>query len=418
MLQWFFILPILFIFFAKGNASTITDLNYSLKDLEILELQENYEEFFEHAKDIRPSERSAIWKEMAQNMAQGLVFSKSSKKDFKQSTYLKIEELAEWPEIKDNEIFLVKRANYLTLYFEECVSLKYPYCQQEMIKSWSRSDMPIPAHVELGLAFADILQKKLADVSLENTDQVSTNQAALLKKGETLNPHSLQLFKNAFSDRFGAIYCLRENVQKLALEQLLSMNLKYLNPPEARIKITSVISDNCLNAMANYLHHKLKSSDRKIRETVYLVLNLKHLTRGKEEDAYLVRYLLDGPEVGDTFNEAWNRLEKLGLNFERRQNVLKELLALDYLPDKILNHFDQKKKKVILDRFKNYFPEYFDLYGKNCYGFYSGSMNFDNGNPTINCQKLIELSHLNSYIVPDLAQKIKALPYFKKQSEK
>lgn len=416
MMRW---LQIFFIFahlfnFATSMASA--DNIYSLKDLEILERQESYDEFFLHAKDVRPSERGPLWKAMVQNMAEGIAFSKTTKKDFKRSTLAQIENLAEWPEIRENEIFAVKRSEYLINYFKECVREKYPYCQAELEKSWRKSDLVLPTYVELGLAFSDILKQISQNKNPEGLDQV-TLSASSLKKDEKvgLSSHSYELFKNAFSIRFGSIFCLRENVKNAAFYHISKLGLKYLEIPQARMKLTELVSDNCLNVMTDYLHQKLTSTEQQLRDTAYLVLDLKHLIREGEQDAYLMSFLLDGPEVGDTFNEAWSRLAKLGEKFDRRQKVLAKFKELDYLPDHLLSHFDGKKIKIILDRFKTYFPEYFDFYAKSCFNYFSGIGNFESGNPTLNCEKLIKLSENTTYIDPQLLQKLKSLPRFKKQ---
>ncbi len=416
MVRWFQILLTSLLLIKNAQTNPGLDLNYSMKDLEILERQENYEEFFLHAKDIRPSERGPIWKAMVQNMAEGMAFSKMSKRDFKQNTLAQIENLSDWIEIKESEIFAVKRSEYLINYFQECVKEKYPYCQNELEKAWRKSDLVIPSYVELGLAFAELLQKIALNNNPDGEEVIKLESSAIKKAPVTkgnLTAHSYEFFKAAFSDRFGAIYCLRENVKNAAFYHLMGLGLKYLETPEARIKLTGTVSDHCLSAMNDYLHHQLSSSNRQVRETAYLVLELKHLTREREQDAYLISYLLDGPEVGDTFNQAWARLTKLGEKFERRQEVLKTLKEQDFLPDNLLAHFDLKKIKIILDRFKTYFPEYFDFYARSCLNYFSGIGEFENGNPTLNCEALIKLSEHSAYIDPLILQKLKNLDRFK-----
>ena len=42
---------------------------YSLKDLQILESENNYKEFFQHALDLRPSLRTKEWQALVDSMA-------------------------------------------------------------------------------------------------------------------------------------------------------------------------------------------------------------------------------------------------------------------------------------------------------------------------------------------------------------
>ena len=43
--------------------------SYTLADLEVLTQEGNYQEFFSHALDVRPSERQESWKGMVSKMA-------------------------------------------------------------------------------------------------------------------------------------------------------------------------------------------------------------------------------------------------------------------------------------------------------------------------------------------------------------
>ncbi|MFP5459502.1 MAG: hypothetical protein ACLGG7_12270, partial [Bacteriovoracia bacterium] len=50
--------------------ATCAAQGYTMGDLEALEKERSYSEFFSHALDIRPSERTEYWKTMVQNMGE------------------------------------------------------------------------------------------------------------------------------------------------------------------------------------------------------------------------------------------------------------------------------------------------------------------------------------------------------------
>ncbi len=98
---------------------------YTMKDLEILYKEKNFDEFFNHAKDILPSERSSYWKDMVKEMAEAQLKDYIKKKYFDNLHYKKIKDLTKWPTLKTDEFFMKARGNWGVGYFKSCFKF-YP----------------------------------------------------------------------------------------------------------------------------------------------------------------------------------------------------------------------------------------------------------------------------------------------------
>jgi len=79
-----------------GSAMAASDNGYTLTDLEALEKELSYSEFFTHAMDLRPSERTDYWKKMVENMGESYLKSRLSKTRLEQTDFRQMETLMGW----------------------------------------------------------------------------------------------------------------------------------------------------------------------------------------------------------------------------------------------------------------------------------------------------------------------------------
>lgn len=151
--------------------------------------------------------------------------------------------------------------------------------------------------------------------------------------------------------------------------------------------IDQTIHPDCLPVLIGEarkrIYHPPKVFDR---ELAFQILKSQSKADQSITDFFYTVYLLDNPSKGELFNYSWNRVKELGGTVTRRENVLSKLKSLDPLPDAILGSLDQTKKRVVLNHFKTYFPEYLNYYSDQCLKFYGGKQTFPAGNPTIHCQ--------------------------------
>lgn len=59
---------------------------YNMADLEILKAEKNYREFFAHARDLRPRERTQHWVSMVRSMAVDFIDEQIKYKNYKNQT--------------------------------------------------------------------------------------------------------------------------------------------------------------------------------------------------------------------------------------------------------------------------------------------------------------------------------------------
>ena len=121
-------------------------------------------------------------------------------------------------------------------------------------------------------------------------------------------------------------------------------------------------------------------------ESLFNLLASKGELEEEDKDFFFALFILNDPEVGDTFNRAWNRMKILGENFSRRQKVFQRLIELDPLPDAVVGTANPNRRKTLLDFFSHHFPEYFNHYTKVCLDYFEGKGSYPRGNPTIRCR--------------------------------
>ncbi|MBF0367521.1 MAG: hypothetical protein HQK50_18245 [Oligoflexia bacterium] len=111
---------------------------YLFKDLDYLLQEKNYSEFFKHANDIRPAERDLQWKSMVNTMAESFVYDQKKKKLVTFATLKELDQLLEWPLLKENLFFIRGRSQIGLSYFENCfqANASKALCLSQMIAFW------------------------------------------------------------------------------------------------------------------------------------------------------------------------------------------------------------------------------------------------------------------------------------------
>lgn len=352
---------------------------YTMADLEALEAQGNYREFLDHALDIRPSERGEAWQEMVSTMAIGLIDFHLSRSRLSREMWLYLDQLSLWPNLRSDEFFQTKLANYLRAYLPYCLKQNLPkeLCAQDVTKYWKNS----PKDPDLGIWIA----------SLNTEHQLGLEPELFLAK---VGLHELSEF-----------YCRRPVVQQFLLAQLLTpLAQKELTSPQVNELIDRHTNATCYAQLVLPLKDLAQTLEDSVvvAESAFRLLTAKDQLSEAEVDLFLTSYLLNGPVVGPTFNMAWSRLRELGQNYQRRTRVLKELTERPHLPDALFAQANQEQKRVVMSFFHRHFPEYFNHYAKTCLAYYQGTKQFPRGNPTLHCSEFFAESKENSLVEQSL----------------
>lgn len=351
--------------------------SYTLSDLEVLSQEGGHEEFFNHALDVRPSERQEAWKSMVLKMAEGFGRQLLSQSEITLSQYQKTESLFTWPILKSDDVFKSRRQEIGLRYLKTCLKASEP-CWK-LLKHFWEADQNNP-----DVAF------KLAELTL-NYPNPPLNTWSFLEV--------------ALKSPLSEFYCKRDFVMKSLWGKLEIDYIRLGTKGDFLKKIDQTVHHDCLVSLNRWSQNKLyrpdKSSDR---ELAYQILAAQGKTSEELTDFFYTVYLLEKPSKGELFNYAWNRLIELSKSSTRREKVLKRLKKLDPLPDELLSSLDASKRRVILNHFKFHFPEYLSFYADQCLSYYGGKGSFPQGNPTMNCQSLMNLDNAASLIGEDKVQ--------------
>ena len=205
----------------------------------------------------------------------------------------------------------------------------------------------------------------------------------------------------ALKSPLSEFYCKKDFVMT-ALWGKIEIDYVKLGPDgDLMKKIDQTIHPDCIPTLVFEARKRLNTPPKVFdRELAFQILKSQSKADQLTTDFFYTVYLLDNPSQGELFNYSWNRVRELGGTISRREDVLAKLKSLDPLPDAIMSSLDQTKKRVVLNHFKTFFPEYLDHYTDQCTKFYGGKGSFPSGNPTINCQKLMS-SELAPLIIDD-----------------
>ena len=339
------------LFFQTINLGTSAQVLYELKDLEVLEREKNFEEFLNHANDIRPSERSRHWRDMLQTMAIGLIDYKIKTHDFSLATYRKIEQIGRTSAMANDEFFQLKRAFYAKKYFTECykkISAIEPakqaeeknLCENELTSFWYFS-------------------KKDPDMGLDLAAILESNQSSL---------KMWQFYEKAVKDSIADFYCKKPNIQQAIMTKIYQESFSSDFDGNYKTLVNRLLPDNCFEQLVTPLKDSLTSikSSGLDKEMAMNILEAKGKLSANELDLYAVLYLLDGPVVGDKMNIAWKKIEALSENYKKRQKLMVEIEKLSLIPDKIFKDPNLPRHKAIINLFAKNFPEYLNYYGETC----------------------------------------------------
>jgi len=347
---------------AQNLSSPKTTLIYSISDLEVLQQANAYQEFFKHAHDILPTQRTKYWLNMVSNMAQGFIDLSVKQDNFESSTFKVVERLSSWPELRGDEFYQIKRNRYALNYFKVCLSTqKTNHCKKRMLSFWKTARKEAETGFRLLQYFAGFFPSH----------------------------DSWPLLKDILTKGDGQFYCDKPLVTSITFSHLEKQHLYSDSSERIKMYLSQMASAACWKKMAVRARQHLKEAP--VSETRSLFVALENTTELTPtlKNTWLVRYYLSEPAPGSLLNRAWNQLELLSNDYAKRRQVLKELLSIDPLPDELFSSLDDKKNQVLFAHFSSHFPEYIQKYSKTCMAYLEGTRSFTRGNPTIHCQKLM-----------------------------
>ncbi|MBF0360582.1 MAG: hypothetical protein HQK49_06205 [Oligoflexia bacterium] len=371
-------------------------LLYTINDLRILEQEKNYQEFFQHARDVRPEGRDEDWKNMVNFMAESYIYDQMKKKIIDGESIKFLNSLLEWPTLKGNQFFLEGRGKLGIKYFKARLSElgKDKEIFKEIISFWElNKEAP-----KLGLEFMKLI------IENRNTSFNTIDPFTFIEKG--------------MGSELGGIVCKDENAKKYIIKHLFEVLLKEDDNNKLAAYIQKKMSPSCWTPISEELKEMLTSQiqiDKPQNQlNAYRLLKAKGTAiSSSEEEFFLVLFILQAPINGSVMNSAWNELKKLGKDYQLRSQLFERIKKLDPLPGKSFAIFSEERKRVILDHIHQNFPEYMDYYAKTCLDYLKGQKNFVNGNPTPYCKDLFNSAskfESKNWVDSQLTKSYKELP--------
>jgi hypothetical protein len=362
---------VFFIFEASGKQPT-TGLRYTLKDLEILKNESDFEDFFLHVNDIRPSLRNDDWRNLVDEMALGWAKSAKSSTTFELSQFRQMEEIFNLAPVKTNERFKQIRNSLALSFFEKNFqTLEDNNVTIGLIDSYWKKDQ---TSYETGLELLKLVFNQTNDIE-----------------------KAWNFGSQALKSQQGAFYCQKKDIEPLIFLKLARTIEESALPPKKIILKT--IDKDCWEQLKPIAKNYFFSFPQRIRGVYLALLTEEKLLTNEENDLYSFSYLMEGPIQGDSMNLAWNTVNDLKNDKTRRDTLLSKLQARPVLPDGVLGAFDQDRKKIIVHFVSKSFPEYFDFYARTCIQYLKGEVKFAEGNPTLHCKDLFEMNKKDHELV-------------------
>ncbi len=357
---------------------------YTLADLEILSSEKNYQEYFAHALDVRPSERNDKWKEMTLLMAENWAKQIQKKAEPSHEDFQLIEKLFSWPLLKNNEFFRPLRFRYGVSYFQNCFrGESFENCYPRLEKFWEAD----PTDPDMAIQIVELVSK--------------------------FKPESQQFdywpwLNIALRSPLSEFYCKKENIAELLWEKIRIEWIKVNKDGSFPNKLKTMVHADCLPGLTKYAQSKLSPLSNSLdREQAFAILKSENKLSKTQTQLFYVYFLMDNPSQGETFNYAWSALQNLGKSAMAREAIMDRIKAGPTLPDETMNSLDESKRRIVLKEIQKQFPELLQFYGKSCLNYVSGKVKFEQGNPTLYCKQIMNSGLSTELFGADLSNQIK-----------
>lgn len=350
---------------------------YSLQDLQVLASEKNYEEFFQHARDISPAKRSKSWKDMVEQMGQDFLRDQLKLKQVAPETYALARKLSDWPIFRSNEFFIAKRDKLLLNEIRTCDFKQTPKNCKHMLEK----------------VFYDYNHSPLFGWDLLN---------AIYDKNLPTE-FTWNLMSKFVKSELSEFYCHKEPLNSFLDQVLFQTDLA---------KDLANIHPSCLKRLAPLFKQKLRKPDFPKKEIAFEALKLTKMLKPVDRSLYtLYKYLNQNNLTSSEVEESLKLLKKLGRSYQSREEVTKEYLSLDPLPGRIFK-MDQKNTISRTKILSRYFPEIIDSYALRCLDYLTGKIRFQNGNPTPECHHLFKGAAKHQLLPQSFQNRYQKATYF------
>lgn len=367
--------------FAIGKVTS-----YTMSDLKILAAENNFREFFAHALDVRPSQRSADYKTMVEELGLGFLNSLLDNSKLEDNDKQLVYTISKWPIFLDNEFFRKKRDYIFLKQVSACFAADKKDCLSQATEIYS--------DFKHDLIFSyDI-------VMLLSKHKVSTI---------LLWPMAQSLAQDTLSE----FYCARDGFKDVIINKLLKNGGQ-------NGKLTTIVHQDCLKVLTPDLRSILHQTDTRNRHIAFTILKeAKQLSTQDKSLFYILNFLSKRELKSTEIDHALTGLAQLKDDFTKREKLLGLLKTYDPMPGKIFSNKNERKMKDLKSQSKlrilhRNFPEYLDAYAQTCLSYLSGTKEYPRGNPTPDCHGLFRLDKKLKLLPKSFHSQYQKATYFTK----
>lgn len=373
--------------------------SYTQADLEALEKEQNYSEFFAHALDVRPTERTEYWQTMVQNMGEGYLKSLLKKNRLEEADFQQMERLTSWKALRSFEFFRIKRQEVATRWFTQCFqenSTPESTCWKDLVAFWE-VDRQEP---DMAPRLLTLLMPYLGN----SGDATNPLHRARL----TVTPYFI--LRPLLTSPVAELQCKKPELQDILWQKLKTEWALNLKQKSFTSFLKELAHESCWQALHERTHQLWQTGAMPEDLTLgYLFLKSQAALTENERDLFYLSYLLNSPARGETFNLAWARIQELGKKPQLRDELLNTLKTWTPLPGELFNDLDLIKRRAVSRHLQRNFPEYLDHYAHVCVDFFGGKKRFPEGSPALHCRPLFDLAVSEKGLLPEaLIQTFKA----------
>jgi hypothetical protein len=372
---------------------------YTMQDLQALSKSNQWDEFLDHIYDIRPSLRNDKWAGLIKINFSNHLKHLLKHKLFRPRLLTNINKLIQLEFVQADEIIQILSNDFVKGVMHDCL-LNFQQntsvqCLKNIQAYWKLSKKDEELGLYLGQRLPQLIDKFSASNKRAHATMISSTDI-------------WQYYVPAVDGKFGDIHCSVKSIQEVVINKLFTVHAADKSAP---LNFT-YFSRGCWTKLKPRIEKLLISNNKLNRDVAYKILNNIKEKKEIDELTYRLTYLLNSPAKGDELNESWNMIIKASKDSNLRDQMIKRLDKLAFLPDEVLKKQQSGLTAQIYKLLDANFPEFIDYYYKECLEYYTESRGFPNGTRTINCLKFIDMNKREKVLTTIQYNKIiKALPF-------
>lgn len=334
-------------FFLTIHLIKANDSGYNLEDLEVLAKENNFEEFLNHAFEVKPRERKGQWTQLFVKMCAQKIEASLKTRTLSLAFFNDLLKYNQLLEINKNLKFQFYKNQYALEFLKFCQDKKNLIpentCKEKIIEYWNSSEKG----TDEGIEIAKLL------INFEST------------------PNLWDFISKSTTHKISEVYCKIPIVQKVLLDKLIEVSFQSdfdNNFLELKKKLMNQSCYDQIKASFKNMFF-LKETNILAKELIFNLLDSQKDLTQIEQYLFSILFLVDSPVVGERMNFSWNKVASLLENLPLRLKLMSEIENLSQLSDNVFKTPKMPRQKAIINHLAKNFPEFLKFYAENCLSY-------------------------------------------------